>query len=69
MMMGVQQLVEMISGGNQSTRRKPTPVPLSPPQIPHERDQASNLGRSGGTQWLTAWATERPTYTLSLKFK
>jgi hypothetical protein len=24
-----------IGRGNQSTRRKPTPVPLCPPQIPH----------------------------------
>jgi hypothetical protein len=25
-----------IGKGNRSTRRKPAPVPLSPPQIPHE---------------------------------
>jgi hypothetical protein len=32
--------------GNRSTLRKPTPVPLCPPQIPH--DQGSNPGRRGG---------------------
>jgi hypothetical protein len=26
----------MIGKGNQSTRRKPVPVPLCPPQIPHD---------------------------------
>jgi hypothetical protein len=26
----------MIGGGNRSTRRKPTPVPLCSPQIPHD---------------------------------
>jgi hypothetical protein len=26
----------MIGKGNRSTRRKPAPVPLYPPQIPHE---------------------------------
>jgi hypothetical protein len=32
--------------GNRSTRRKPAPVPLCPPQIPH--DLGSNPGRRGG---------------------
>jgi hypothetical protein len=32
--------------GNRSTRRKPAPVPLCPPQIPH--DLGSYLGRRGG---------------------
>jgi hypothetical protein len=27
---------------NRSTRRKPNPVPLSPPQIPHDRTWATN---------------------------
>jgi hypothetical protein len=35
-----------IGRGNRSTRRKPTPVPLCPPQIPH--DLGSNPGRRGG---------------------
>jgi hypothetical protein len=29
--------------GNQSTRRKPTPAPLCPPQIPHDQTQARSL--------------------------
>jgi hypothetical protein len=35
-----------IGRGNQSTRRKPAPVPLCAPQIPH--DLGSNPGRRGG---------------------
>jgi hypothetical protein len=37
----------MIGKGNQSTRRKPAPVPLYPPQTPHAartRTQASGVG-------------------------
>jgi hypothetical protein len=36
----------MIGRGNRSTRRKPAPVPLCPPQIPH--DLGSTPGRRGG---------------------
>jgi hypothetical protein len=35
-----------IGRGNRSTRRKPAPVQLYPPQIPH--DLGSNPGRRGG---------------------
>jgi hypothetical protein len=48
-----------IGRGNRSTPRKPAPVPLSPPQIPH--DLGSNSGRRGGKpakhlrQWIL-WA-------------
>jgi hypothetical protein len=35
-----------IDRGNRSTRRKPAPVPLYQPQIPH--DLGSNPGRRGG---------------------
>jgi hypothetical protein len=35
-----------IGKGNRSTRRKPAPVPLCTPQIPH--DLGSNPGRRGG---------------------
>jgi hypothetical protein len=35
-----------IGRGNRSTRRKPAPVPLCPPQIPH--DLESDPGRFGG---------------------
>jgi hypothetical protein len=34
----------MIGRGNRSTRRKPVPVPLCPPQIPHVRPD-ENPGR------------------------
>jgi hypothetical protein len=50
-----------IGRGNLSTRRKPVPVPLRPPQIPHSL--ALNQGRS---RRLTAWAMTQP--TLSLKY-
>jgi hypothetical protein len=37
----------MIGRGNRSTRRKPVPVPLYPPQTSHARLDA-NPGRRGG---------------------
>jgi hypothetical protein len=37
-----------IGRGNRSTRRKPAPVPLRPPQIPHDLTPGSNSGRCGG---------------------
>jgi hypothetical protein len=49
----------MIGRGNWSTRRKPAPVPIFPPQTPHAartRTRAAAVGR----QRLTAWATARP---------
>jgi hypothetical protein len=33
---------------NRSTRRKPAPAPLCPPQIPHEQTRDRTPGRSGG---------------------
>jgi hypothetical protein len=38
----VEQLVEWrkIGRGNRSTRRKPAPAPLCPPQIPHDQTRA-----------------------------
>jgi hypothetical protein len=39
-----------ISRGNRSTRRKPAPAPLCPPQIPHDRTRAAAVG----SQRLTA---------------
>jgi hypothetical protein len=45
---------------NQSTRRKPAPVPLLPPQIPHDwnlaRTRVDEVGRTGGTLCLLAGA-------------
>jgi hypothetical protein len=37
----------MIGRGNRSSRRKPAPVPLCPPQNPHACPDA-NAGRRGG---------------------
>jgi hypothetical protein len=48
-----------IGRGNRSTRRKPAPVPLCPPQTPHvarTRTQAAAMGN----QRLTSLATARP---------
>jgi hypothetical protein len=46
--MMMEKLVEWWFGkGNRSTRRKPAPVPLSPPQTPHACPDA-NPGRRGG---------------------
>jgi hypothetical protein len=54
----------MIDRGNRSTRKKPTPVPLCPPQTLHvvrTRTRAAAVG----SQWLTAWATARPIWVVS----
>jgi hypothetical protein len=45
-----------IGRGNRSTRRKPAPAPLCPPQIPHDQSRAAEVG----SQRLTAWAMARP---------
>jgi hypothetical protein len=58
----------MIGKGNRSTRRKPAPVPLCPPQTPHAtwtRTRAAAVG----SQRLTAWTTARlSSCTLSRDF-
>jgi hypothetical protein len=43
-----------IGGGNRSTRRKPAPSPLSPPQIPLDQTQDRNRAAAVGSQRLTA---------------
>jgi hypothetical protein len=64
----------MIGRANWSTRRKPAPVPLCPPQTPHAvrtRTRAAAVG----SQRLTAWPTARHdaltclVYSLTLKKK
>jgi hypothetical protein len=40
--------------GNRSTRRKPAPVPLCPPQIPHDLSWAGTRAAAVGSQRLTA---------------
>jgi hypothetical protein len=46
-----------IDRGNRSTRRKPAPVPLCPPQIPHDLTLARTA--AVGSRRLTAWAMAR----------
>jgi hypothetical protein len=40
---------------NRSTQRKPAPVPLCPPQIPHDQIQAQTQAIAVGSQQITAW--------------
>jgi lysozyme family protein len=54
----------MIDRGNRSTRRKPAPVPLCPPQIPHAA-RTRTRDATVGSQRLTAWATARRIYKLT----
>jgi hypothetical protein len=42
-----------ICTGNRSTRRKPAPAPLCPPQIPHDLSRARTLAAAVGSQRLT----------------
>jgi hypothetical protein len=49
----------MIGRGNRSTRRKPTPMPLCPPQTPHTARMRTRA-TAVGSQRLTAFATARP---------
>jgi hypothetical protein len=46
--------------GNRSTRRKPAPAPICPPQIPLAQNRARTRTDAVGSQWLTAWAMARP---------
>jgi hypothetical protein len=49
-----------IGKGNRSTRRKPAPAPLCPPQIPHGLTRARTRAAAVGSQQLTAWGMARP---------
>jgi hypothetical protein len=50
-----------IGKGNRSTRRKPNPAPLCPPQIQLDKDPGLNPGRRGGKP-----ATNRLSYGAAL---
>jgi hypothetical protein len=50
-----------IGRGDRSTQRKPAPVPLCPPQIPHDLTWARTRVAAVGNQRLTAWAMALPT--------
>jgi hypothetical protein len=49
-----------IGRGNRSTRRKPAPAPLCPPQIPHDQTRTRTPAAAVGRQRLTAWVTVWP---------
>jgi hypothetical protein len=49
-----------IGRGNQSTRRKPAPVPLCPPQIPHDLIWARARTAAVGSRRLAVWAMAPP---------
>jgi hypothetical protein len=49
-----------INRRNRSTRRKPAPVPLCPPQIPHDLTRARTRAAAVGSLRLIAWAMARP---------
>jgi hypothetical protein len=48
-----------IGSGKESTWRNPAPVPLCPPQIPHDLTWAGTLAAAVGSRRLTAWAMAR----------
>jgi predicted nucleic acid-binding Zn ribbon protein len=56
-----------IGRGYRSTRRKPAPVPLCPPQIPHDQTRDETRAAAMGCKRLTAWAMARPFSTCSFK--
>jgi hypothetical protein len=43
-----------IRRGNRSTRRKPAPAPLCPPQLPLDQTRARTRAAAVGSQRLTA---------------
>jgi hypothetical protein len=47
----------MLGKGNQSTRRKPAPAPLCPPQIPPDLTRARTQAIAAGSRRLTALAS------------
>jgi hypothetical protein len=54
-----------IGRGDRSTRRKPAPVSLCSPQIPHDLTQTRTRAAAVGSLRLTAWAMAR---TLGLSY-
>jgi hypothetical protein len=54
-----------IGRGNQSIWRKPAPVPLCPPQNPHDMTWAWTRAAAVGSWQLTAWAMAGPEMTVS----
>jgi hypothetical protein len=57
-----------IGRGNRSTQRKAAPVPLCPPQFPHDLTWDGTRAAAVGSWRLTAWAVAPPCY-LNLRYK
>jgi hypothetical protein len=55
-----------IGRGNRSTRIKPAPTPLCPPQIPLDQTRDWTRAAAVGSQRLTAWAMAQPCIRQSL---
>jgi hypothetical protein len=53
---------------NRSTRRKPAPAPLCPPQIPHDKTRVWTRAAAVRSQRLTVWAMARPELPTYLQF-
>jgi hypothetical protein len=53
---------------NRSTQRKPAPVPLCPPQIPHDLTWDWTRAATVGSQRLTAWAMAWPKHLLTVRY-
>jgi hypothetical protein len=70
MAMTVEQLVEwMSSWRNWSTQRKPAPMLLCSPQIPHDLTQARTRATAIGSWRLTAWVMTWPMTWLTSALK
>jgi hypothetical protein len=66
-----EELGGIIGRGNRSTRRKPTPAPLCPPQTLHAAPTRTRAA-AVGSQRLTACVTARPShisYAVSLRLR
>jgi hypothetical protein len=60
-MMNVEQSVEWeLAGKTEVLGGKPAPMPLCPPQIPHDLTWARTRAAAVGNRRLTAWAMARP---------
>jgi hypothetical protein len=53
-----------IGKGSRSTRRKPAPALLCPPQIPHDQTRARTRAAAVGSRRLTAWAMAQLGYVM-----
>jgi hypothetical protein len=54
--------------GKSKDSKKPAPVPLCPPQIPHDLAWAWTGAATVGSRRLTAWATTRPSVCILTLF-